>query len=589
MKGLDNTDMFKHGANGKKQATKAYINTYITLMSYNSVTRTTEPQGKYILAVTGVRQAVLTIYRTGASPILSFNVSRNINWTLQNRVYVYITDTKGEKWLLQFQNEAEASLATAEMTILLAVKKTTECASFDTNLVRTGKPLQVGDTATLSFQCFSLAQFPYAQLPPDSSERDLTIQVTRDKLPSGFVTGITGMTVGSTRAVWVPQQFSTLENGQVDSRFPHAHFIAIVTIKAITEQAPQPQAQPAPQPQTTIQENQENLRKQRRPSEVYQEQHRQSEVNQERRQSDVFQERRQSDAFLEKPPEEERNETQEIDDPLLNEPTQPIEEDDGLDPEERERRQRIERIRKMGGVSQFGMPSFSSNPERRMSGVQERRVSNAAFERRVSNVTQESIELFEESPKSKSKEKRKPSEVNKHQESSPKSINLSSNDLERSIMEKIDLLTGGQNDVLRGVSIMTAQLQQTMNEIDRLKEEMEEYRAQASAAVSFKDLDMIKRETEQIKKENQTLEARIREKESRCKQLQKMQSENQQKAKDREKAIIKKLMAVVYEQISNALDDNGHYTGEEVSQQLYKMFRQYAFPAMDDITQKGLF
>ena len=163
------------------------------------------------------------------------------------------------------------------------------------------------------------------------------------------------------------------------------------------------------------------------------------------------------------------------------------------------------------------------------------------------------------------------------------------NELEKSITMKLDLLTGGTNDVMRGVSCMSIQLQEKIDEINRMKQEMEEYRVKATNSVSFKDLEIVRREADQLNNENKILENKLKDLEQRYNNLSEQSKDNAETAKQREKSIIKKLMGDAFSEISDIFDEESSYKGTEVSEQLYSILRKNAFSAMDDINKNGLF
>ena len=575
MKGLDNNDIFKHGASAKKATPqKPYINTYINVSKYNAQTRQMDNQGRFILAVTRTTQATnLTVYKSGAHNLFSFSLSRNINWTLQNQIYVYITDPKGVQWLFQFQNAAEAAQATAAVGILMSVKKSTECAVFDTNIVKATRGLQIGDTATLSFHCFSISQFPFVACPPTSSDLDFTVQIARDKIPTGFVTGVLGMTIGSTRSIYVPSALTQLENGQRDNRFPQANLAIVTTLKSANfDQEPSSQ-QPHQQSQSQLQTTPSN-------SEIHS-----SNLSQHSDVSDSILSSAQplTGKLISTAPSTDISSSAELSSkPEENQTTIDVEssgtgeQEDEMDPEEYERIQKIKRIQKMGGVSAFAVPSFPQAA----TGDRIRRRSEQSINIKPAN----SFDISLTQAPQRRIDECGPNNGNNFYRSSG-----NMNELEKSITMKLDLLTGGTNDVMRGVSCMSIQLQEKIDEINRMKQEMEEYRAKATNSVSFKDLEIVRREADQLNNENKILENKLKDLEQRYNNLSEQSKDNAETAKQREKSIIKKLMGDAFSEISDIFDEESSYKGTEVSEQLYSILRKNAFSAMDDINKNGLF
>ena len=647
MRSVDN----KHnaGAKSNQAPSRPYINTYVNVSEYNASTRQMQNQGQFILTVNRRNQATkLTVYRQGAQNLYCFDVTRGINWTLQNQIYVYITDPKGVQWLYQFKDTAQAAQATAAIGLLMSVRKSTDCSHFDTNTVKTGQPLQLGDNVNFSFVCFAITTFPFVECPPSSEEKDCNSQVTKDKLPIGLVNGMLGMTVGSTRAIYVPSAMSALEGGGRDPRFPPNNLMVVVTIKANNSSSQSPPAEGSQQATSTQSLNDVGGRREsaaalhkpndeissaasasdphhRRQSEYINPHAKKKQLETQdpvsiqersRRQSEVSlipdSNRRLSNAgnepFVEDVPHFEPS-------PQEDEVVQPPEDD--IDPEELERKQRISKIMKMGGVaSAFAAPPSVSDlgERRRSSGVSAsntysdsteqnfRRPSNANMDdnrRRPSNATIEDKSYSRRASEIPNLPSHTESSSNRRRYSqavqnprAPASDEERLNELEKSINHKLDLLTGGpgSNDVMRGVSCMTFQLQEKIDEIDRMKHEIDEFRSAGSISTdSFRELDNLKRETEMLRKENATLKNRISDNESRLNVLEKQRGESSEHAKNREKQIIKQLMGSAFDDISNLFAENKKYSGANVSEQLYNILRKHSFAAMDDINKNGLF
>ncbi|OHT14348.1 hypothetical protein TRFO_15254 [Tritrichomonas foetus] len=622
MRGIDNTDIFKHGSNASKkvQPPRPYINTYVNVSEYNAQTRQMQNQGRFILAVSRQSQSTnLTVYRAGAHNLYSFDLSRNINWNLQNQIYVYITDPKGVQWLYQFQDGAAAAQATAAIGILMSVKKSTEAAYYDANVVKTGRQLQLNDTITFSYYCFAISTFPFIELPPTSGETDCVSQVNGSHLPVGLVTNMIGMTAGSTRTIYVPAAKTTLEGGQKDARFPQSNLMVVLTIKSNSNEG-QAQSVPAFDGNTAVDSYGSNDRS-RRQSEVSaggNDGRRRSEVilmeettitssNKNRRQSEAvsISNRRTSDVSS-RSGVSDVSDAEEIPklDPSQSDQSTTDDRSPDMDPEEYERNAKLARIRKLGGVaSAFAMPPAlgSALEERRRASIssEERSKQSDSDHTHDSGIPRASASVSPSQSRRASESPRitttRPNE-RRFSEATQNPLSKGSNEdhlteLEKRINRKLDLITGGpgSNDVMRGVSCMAAQLQARIEEIDDLKRELDECRTGRSSGESFRELETIKRETDQLRRENRQLEQRVTDNEKRIKNLNKQYTENSENAINREKNIIKKLMGNAFEDISSIFEEGSEYDGSEVSDQLYAVLRKHAFAAMDDINKNGLF
>ena len=347
---------------------KTYLTQNVTVFEYNPVSRENKPQGQFTLMIQGTSNgSTFTVHRQGcAAPLVSFALSRQINWTLQNNVYVYFTDSRKSQWLLQFPDAASAGQATALICLLVAVTSGKDVTRYEAQQLVQGKPVSEGDNVCISFWVFTFNPWPFVQ-PVLASKENFTTPLMKDKLPMGVVDGINGMVVGNSRAIFVPRNMTALMNGQRDPSFADKNIIVVVNLlsaeyierKELPTPAPAPQVQPQAQPQVQPQA-QPQIQPQVQPQAAASSSRRSSLADASPDIGDI------GVISLEDTPgaggSSARSGTAE---PVAEEPIVEEESEPEMDPEEAERLRKIEKMKALGAINpMFGGPSDISRTRR---------------------------------------------------------------------------------------------------------------------------------------------------------------------------------------------------------------------------------
>ena len=228
---LDNNNIFCYKQNKGNDTNRPYVNSYVTVFHYDKNTQENQKQGQFIIAIAlsnGV--ATVTIYKAGAAPLLKFTLTKKINWDYKNLVYCYINDQRNDQWLLQFNDAQSAAQATAAVSMLLNIQSTNEVGCYETaSLNKRGKSIGIGDKVMLSYFAFTVPKFPYVGKLVSSNIKFSTI-LSRDKIPTGWVSGMLGMFCGNSRTIFVPAKYTCMEDGSRDQQFPNENLIIVTCL-----------------------------------------------------------------------------------------------------------------------------------------------------------------------------------------------------------------------------------------------------------------------------------------------------------------------------------------------------------------------
>lgn len=225
-----------------------YTNT-VNLSCATSVGGDPEPYGAHTISIGSSPAGFsITLNVSGQVPTISQRITNSMVWHFQNSVYVYLTDTDRHQWLLQFPDATEAAKATVLVSLLLSNPDFSQ-TSFYEPVAFAGRKLKVGDGAQFSYYIFPVGDPPIGPLF-QSSQKQRT-RLIPSKIPSGWLSGIEGMTQGTSRVIFVPKELQYLEDGQHDSRFPNSNAAVITTIvlSKFHEESPINDAVQTPTPQ----------------------------------------------------------------------------------------------------------------------------------------------------------------------------------------------------------------------------------------------------------------------------------------------------------------------------------------------------
>jgi cell division protein FtsL len=227
-------DLFKYQSQQPARTTSSapYYSAPATISQYNPATRDYKSQGQFTISLQPVGpSAKLVVFRAGAAPLMTFQVTRQLKWTLSTEAYCFFTDPPGKQWLAQFQDRMAAAHATAAFATLLSVTNSKEICYYQPSPT-SGRGIAEGDKVDLNYYVFDYGQWPVIQ-SCITHEANLAVVLSRDTLASGLVTGMLGMTLNTTRAVFIPTLFTGLGNGRQDGGFQRSNLMVVVTVNHI--------------------------------------------------------------------------------------------------------------------------------------------------------------------------------------------------------------------------------------------------------------------------------------------------------------------------------------------------------------------
>jgi predicted nucleic acid-binding Zn-ribbon protein len=231
----EDPNFFAH--KGQPQVRRADVNVpYIAVQAaiFSYVGKEPKPQGQFTVALlSGVGATTFTISRPGSKPLLTFTVTKALSWVLSNRIYVNFNDSRGVPWLLRFANPAAAAAMTAVIACLMSVQSMKEIANFEASPGALGRGISINDRIQISYWAFSFGVYPSINERPVSSKELLSTVLARDKLSTGWVSGLVGMISGTTRVVFIPAQYTAFENGSRDPGFPNTNLIVVTTLHRV--------------------------------------------------------------------------------------------------------------------------------------------------------------------------------------------------------------------------------------------------------------------------------------------------------------------------------------------------------------------
>jgi predicted nucleic acid-binding Zn-ribbon protein len=93
--------------------------------------------------------------------------------------------------------------------------------------------ISINDRIQISYWAFSFGTYPSISERPVSSKELWSAVLARDKLSTGWVSGLVGMVSGTTRVVFIPAQYTAFETGSRDPGFPNTNLIVVTTLHRV--------------------------------------------------------------------------------------------------------------------------------------------------------------------------------------------------------------------------------------------------------------------------------------------------------------------------------------------------------------------
>ena len=508
-------------------------NTYVTLYKFNTMTKQNEQMGTFIFTLQTVQNGIqLTIYKQGSLPILSFIVTKQIHWNYQKLVYCYFLDTSRNQFLAVFNDAETAAHVTATIVCSTRKIKTDELLHHD--IVKgDGKGISLGDTLLISYFLFPLINQTIQNCIFSINQK--RIKYSQETLINGLIQSINGMSPGTTRIVLIPPSMSTYENGTKDERIPEQNYVAVVILHRAKFES----------------KNKAN-------SDV---------PSQEVENSGTDHSDLDADGIL--PP---------VPDEIPQNQSDKSDTDNEFVSVDAAKMETIKKLQKMGGkaaMRPIGLPA----------GVPMSSPAQVIQQQQQQIYQQQQMQYVKETE-----------DKLKH--------------LEEKVSAKIDEIIGDDKtaNIVMGVITLVKQLQEKQEEIEKLKNELE-MSTKLGGVATQRQVEFAQGEASDMRKKSAHVERKIKDAENKLNQLKKENEElrnaSKQAAKEASqeaddgvdydslskqntKQYIKKMMSGVFDEISDFIQEEKSYTGEEISDKLFDLLRKHSIPILDEIKKNGV-
>lgn len=559
MKALDNPDLFKYQPNKARQEAQAspYINENVVLYRVNPLTNQNDNHGSFIFVLRPIKGATnFLVYKQGATPALNFDLSKAIRWSIQNQIYCSFFDTSNDQWILQFSDPIVAAKVTSTVGILLTCLSTKELSYFDAYNTN-GNSISNGDSFKISYYAFPVMNFPRVS-DCFSQNSGFKKTLNSSSMCIGLAQGIIGMTPGSTRAIFIPENLLANDKGQKEPNTPQSAVVYVVSLLNVRFASDPVQKSPKSSEKS-------------QPSE-----------------SDT-----ESKIIIEAPIKEPPSPIQPTKVTIQQSEPEPqieIEKktvvvehekvEEKKEPELDEFSQKIERIKRLGAVASPFAVMVKPIPKKAEPETKEK-----------------SDEIVE-------------NEINKPKQTIENEVSASHSRREspliKNLVKKIDTLEVELRDkianihnfpstpmsvdeVIKSVSNLAVQLTIHDNEIDTLKKQIADFQNNPTTDTNPKTIDKKGLDTDTLKKQIDIQTKQLKENEEKILALESKMKEKTEKSKQNVTNVIKKLMQSVFEEMGEAFNEDQEYEGEKFSQALFTIFQKQALASMELINQNGVF
>lgn len=593
----------------------------VNLSQYIKITKSSQKLGAFQMYITPGPDSVCTLsfQNPGASPVLSIPLKANFSYVLCGKFDWQITDSKNKQWIVSFVDEKDMSRAICIMALVLKYEGDSLIKYDLPGQEHNGKEVGLGDRVQITYYVYTFSDFPYIDKLYLTKENTKT-KIASQHLSKGFVQGMVGMTCNSSRAIFVPANLAASD--AKDQGNPIDNVLFYITLK----HAKYSNEQAGESEHTEIDTETED------PSESLQSQ---SEIENEKPK-----ETEKPHAFISPPINESIPSLSPI-------PSSSTVEDQPAN----EKSDIMSRIRKIGGIMPGGMMGMPMQYEKRRLSFQhqdeeskksadtsqnedgidasnkaksERRQTTAAMEtaqidpaikqqilqkhpRRLSKPEQVNPSYSE--PEQQILKSQSPPKQSQPKQSQPKrglfdeprsagnsEIMKRMENFERMIDKKLSIVCGSNAElvdpdvVIRGVSSLAVQLKMKSSECETMAKQLEQMKAKNSgAAASTRQFEAAKAELEEAKAIKIDLEAKVKQAEMKVKELERAELESSEKAIKNGNSYVKSMMSKVFDNMNSTFNEEGIYSGSDISDALYNLLRTEAFATMEQITENGLF
>lgn len=600
MKGLENNDLFKYNANKSKTTGSVELfNQQLQIFEYIPASKENRSQGTFNFLILNQSKVLkLLITKAGAVPLLENQISKYMNWKLQNDLFGYFKDT-GKQWIVQFPDVETANFVTALIGMYLSCQSIKTVATYDA-FQKPGPELSEGDVIKMAYSAFPVEAFP--KIGPSSSSSDgHKITISGKEMPVGLVAGIIGMSTGSIRVIFVPENQCVNSSGTKESWMkdkPYVYIVSILNSKFHDEskKPQQPTESPAKQ-ESPVKQRKFEPEPEPEPQKV--------------------EEKEKSDSPTESAAKEQNDESKSDNVSDANESNNSESNADQPEPSGDSFAAKIAKFKRIGAhASPFataGVPLIMVKKKIQEEEERQRREEEERQKREESQADDTTDSTVEEkpkvSPKSSNSTHEKPQieviQPKVYQSPERKKVVIEDTDdgtpanneivkeIEQSISSHISKLTTSKTDsvdsIVKGVATMAAQLKVADSELATLKAQVEAARQKSSTGSNIqKQYDDAQADIRYYKKKLSENENLIKGVEEKLKNSSAGSGAKGETAKATMKSIIKDLTQSTFTGMNEEFDENETYTGQEIIDALLVLLKKQAYVAIGRIDEEGL-
>ena len=524
--------------------TKPLLDVKVEVSQYIKITKVSQSIGVFpFVLVPALPKISFTIGK-----VISFPLSKQVEFTFSSHSDWTVQDGKGKQWVLNFRDPKEANRALAVLGLVSCVTDTGAAASFDAKKAEEGaKPVSLGDTVKINYACFSVGAFPY--LDQLVAVKDgVNAKLGGRRLPKALADAVVGMGPGATRVIYLP------EVGE--SGWPSGAFVFVVDVVKVKHGGEGSDNEDEDEPLVPVVAH--AVRAAEPKAEVKEE------------------------------PAEEPAE----------EPEEPAEKEEEPAPElteeEMAAQEKMDRIRRMQRLGAVAGPIVPTLPKAAPKPAPAPKPTPAPAPVQTEPVEEPAPPKKQASPVQQAAPKKAVAAPAKKQQGNVKHLEERVEQFARTIDRKLDAVvqSRGQVDVeavISGITSLAVQARTKQAEIDQLQKRLDDVRSKnAGNSTAVRQLEAARQELEDGQRRAVLIDKKVKEGNRKLRELEKSVADTSKKAKEKGTRMIKLLMSNVFADMTTAFEDEGRYTGQEVQAQLRELLRKHSFTMMSQVEQEGL-
>lgn len=206
---IDNVS-FKYDPSKQKKANQPNFpcSTQIRLFQFDSSTKENKPLGNAMFLIRPVPNQgfQIFVYQNQNNPFISQMINQTMKWTLRNKIYGYLTDSRGLQWTIQFSDASVAARASVSIASVLSPVDNDKVSVYDIS-IGSGNTVTKGDILNVSYIGFVGNNLPFTATQFDSND-NFNFTIGSETIIKGYSLGTDGMRIGGTRVIIMPPEFA---------------------------------------------------------------------------------------------------------------------------------------------------------------------------------------------------------------------------------------------------------------------------------------------------------------------------------------------------------------------------------------------